>query len=65
MSPLAELFCTFTHARYEGTQTEAAARAWARSIDSWATHQIRFYCWDFPAAERIVARVREAARNAP
>lgn len=65
MSPLAELFTTLTHARYEGAQTEAAARAWARSIETWATHQIRYYCWDYLTAERTIARVREAAAKSP
>ena len=63
MSPLAELFVTLTHVRYDGVQTEAAARAWARNIEAWATHQIRYYCWDYLTAERTVARVRDLAKR--
>lgn len=65
MSRLAELFVTFTGAAYNGEHTEAAARAWARSIEAWATHQIRFYCWDYTTAEVVIARVRNAAAKSP
>ena len=61
MSPLAEIFVSLTGVKAD-ENVEQLARAWARSIEAWATHQIRFYCWDYLTAERTVARIRELAK---
>ncbi len=37
---------------------EERAREFAEGIESWATHQIRFYCWDYRQAERVVGEAR-------
>ena len=62
MSELAQLFLIHTHNRPD-EDTETKARAWAQDVEAWATHQIRYYCWDYLTAERIVCRVREAAKD--
>lgn len=40
------------------------AREFAEGIESWATIQIRFYCWDYKQAERVVAEARSLLAQA-
>ncbi len=59
MSPLARFYLAWSRdANRCDPLIEERAREFAEGIESWATHQIRFYCWDYKQAERVVGEAR-------